>query len=212
MLNSVSTKNAREGDRIYLETFFPVMVDGKIVIPPGSYVAGSITSVKRPGKVKGRGDLYVRFDSLTLPNGVTRDFRARIGSLDGRASETLDRDEGRIKGDGNVGDDIRKGADVAMTGASVGTLAGAVSGRPGTGLLAGSMAGIAAGTVMALLTRGPDIVLAKGTTLDMITDRPLEYEDREVPATQNQTIIRQIGSGDGPAPKNTGNTNSRFPL
>ena len=72
------------------------MLNGRVVIPPGSYVAGTITSVKRPGRVKGRGELYLRFDSLTLPNGVTRDFRARVGALDGRATEDLDKTEGKI--------------------------------------------------------------------------------------------------------------------
>src|SRR5262249_39783647 len=84
MINSVSTKHSVEGERVYLETVFPILVSGKIVIPPGSYVAGTVTQVKRPGRVKGRAELYLRFDSLTLPNGVTRDFRARVSSLDGR--------------------------------------------------------------------------------------------------------------------------------
>src|SRR5262249_49102092 len=82
LLNSVSTKHSAEGDRIYLETLFPILVNGRIVIPPGSYVAGTVTSVKRPGRLKGRGEIYVRFDSLTLPNGVTRDFRARMSAMD----------------------------------------------------------------------------------------------------------------------------------
>src|ERR1700693_3466347 len=94
LINSVSTKNAVPGDRIYLESVFPVLVDGRIVIPPGSYVAGTITDVKRPGRVKGRGEFHLRFDSLTLPNGSTRDFRAHVSGLDGRASEELDPNEG----------------------------------------------------------------------------------------------------------------------
>src|SRR5438876_11605510 len=73
LINSVSTKHSVEGDRVYLETVFPILVNGKIVIPPGSYVAGTVTQIKRPGRVKGRGELFVRFDSLTLPNGVTRE-------------------------------------------------------------------------------------------------------------------------------------------
>src|SRR5512132_3094804 len=89
LLNSVSTRHSAEGDRVYLETVFPIMVNGRIVIPPGSYVAGTVTQVKRPGRVKGRGEMFLRFDSLTLPNGVTRDFRARVGALDGRATEDL---------------------------------------------------------------------------------------------------------------------------
>src|ERR1700729_3775684 len=91
MINSVNTKNSAAGDRVYLQTVFPILAGGKIVIPPGSYVQGTVTEVKRPGRVKGRGTLYVRFDSLILPNGVTRDFRSRVGSLDGRGDEKLEK-------------------------------------------------------------------------------------------------------------------------
>jgi hypothetical protein len=89
IINSINTKSSAAGDRIYLQTVFPVLVDGRVVVPPGSFVNGTVTSVKRPGRVKGRGELYVRFDSLILPNGTARDFRARVGSLDGRASEEV---------------------------------------------------------------------------------------------------------------------------
>src|SRR6185369_15247873 len=103
LINSVSTKQAAPGDRVYLESTFPILVDGKIVIPPGTYIAGTVTQVKRPGREKGRGELYLRFDSLILPNGVTRDFRARVGGIDGRAAEDLDRKEGKITSEGNKG-------------------------------------------------------------------------------------------------------------
>src|ERR1700674_551661 len=65
VISSVSTKQSAEGDRVYLETVFPILVNGRIVIPPGSYVTGTLTEVKRPGRVKGRGVLFLRFDSLT---------------------------------------------------------------------------------------------------------------------------------------------------
>ena len=64
LINSVSTKHAAAGDRVYLETVFPILSGGRIVIPPGSYVMGTITNVVRPGKVKGRAEFYLRFDSL----------------------------------------------------------------------------------------------------------------------------------------------------
>ena len=38
LINSVSTKNAAPGDRVYLQTAFPVLDHGHIVIPAGSYV------------------------------------------------------------------------------------------------------------------------------------------------------------------------------
>jgi len=77
LVNSISTKTSREGDRVYLQTAFPIFTDGRIVIPEGSYVTGTITEVKRPGRIKGRGEMYLRFDTLMLRNGVQRDFRGR---------------------------------------------------------------------------------------------------------------------------------------
>ena len=133
MINSVSTKTAVSGERVYLESVFPILVNGHVVIPPGSYVAGTITEVKRPGRVKGRGELYVRFDSLTLPNGVTRDFRGRMEALDGRAPETLDKSEGKIQGEGDKPGNIKTVGEGAGIGATIGGLAGSAAGHAGMG-------------------------------------------------------------------------------
>jgi len=199
MINSVSTKHAAEGDRIYLETVFPILVDGKIVIPPGSYVAGTVTQVKRPGRVKGRGELYVRFDSLTLPNGVTRDFRARMGALDGRATEDLNKEEGKLLSEGNKAGDAQRVGEGAAAGASVGAMTGSISGSPGLGAGIGAAAGAAAGLVGVILTRGPDAVLAKGTTLEMELDRPLNFEASEL-VDATASAHRPVSDGSGPLP------------
>lgn len=198
LINSVSTKSAAEGDRVYLETVFPIVEDGRVVIPPGSYVAGTVTQVKRPGRVKGRGELYLRFDSLTLPNGVTRDFRARVGALDGRATEDLDKTEGKIRSEGNKGGDAQKVGEAAAAGASVGAIAGSVAGRAGMGVGVGAGAGAAAALVGVLLSRGPDAVLAKGTTLEMIVDRDLVYDESELVTSMARG--RSLGEGSGPLP------------
>src|SRR5437762_440435 len=200
LINSVSTKHSVEGDRVYLETVFPILVNGKIVIPPGSYVAGTVTQVKRPGRVKGRGELYLRFDSLTLPNGVTRDFRARVSSLDGRAAEELDRTEGKISSEGNKGGDARTVGESAGAGASIGAIAGGASGgHYGMGAGIGAAAGATAGLMGVLLSRGPDAVLAKGSSLEMVLDRPLQFKasDLDFGPTQPRHIS---DTGGGPAP------------
>ena len=199
LINSVSTKNASEGDRVYLETVFPILSKGKIIIPPGSYVAGTVTQVKRPGRMHGRGELYVRFDSLTLPNGVTREFRARIGGLDGRANEELDKTEGKIKSEGNKAGDLKTIAEGAGIGASVGSIAGAVSGSPGMGTGIGAGAGAAAGLIGVLLSRGPDAVLAKGTTVEMVLDRPLEFDQKDVDFS-SAIPTHAVNEGPGPLP------------
>jgi hypothetical protein len=198
MINSVSTKTAVSGERVYLESVFPILVNGHVVIPPGSYVAGTITEVKRPGRVKGHGELYVRFDSLTLPNGVTRDFRARMGSLDGRAPETLDKSEGKIKGEGDKAGDIKTVGEGAGIGATVGGLAGAAAGHAGMGAGLGAAAGVTAGLVGVLLTRGPDAILARGTTMEMVLDRPLQFNTADI---DFHNAMPRAQSSDGPGPQ-----------
>ena len=180
LINSVSTRHAAEGDRVYLESVFPIVIDGRIVIPAGSYVAGTVTQVKRAGRVKGRAEIFIRFDSLTLPNGVTRDFRARIGGMDGQTSAELDRAEGKVKSEGNKAGDARTTGEVAAAGASIGTIAGVSGGHTGMGAAIGAGAGAAAGLAAVLLTRGPDAVLAKGTTVEMVLDRSLSFTEDEL--------------------------------
>ncbi len=210
MINSVSTKTAVSGERVYLESVFPILVNGHVVIPPGSYVAGTVTEVKRPGRVKGRGELYVRFDSLTLPNGVTRDFRARMGSLDGRAPETLDKSEGKIKGEGDKAGDVKTVGEAAGVGATVGGLAGAAAGHAGLGAGLGAAAGVTAGLVGVLLTRGPDAILAKGTTMEMVLDRPLQFSTAEI---DFRNPMPRAQSSDGPGPQPSRKLQpTRFPL
>jgi type IV secretion system protein VirB10 len=197
LINSVSTKHSEPGDRVYLETVFPIVIDSHIVIPPGSYVTGTVSEVKRPGRIKGRGELYVRFDSITLPNGVTREFRSRMGSIDARGDEKLDKKEGVIRSDSNKGGDARAIGETAATGASIGAIAGAAAGHAGLGAGIGGAAGAAAGIAGVLMTRGPDAVLAKGSTVEMVLDRPLVFEASEV----NFTTTAGAGHfSDGPGP------------
>jgi type IV secretion system protein VirB10 len=204
LINSLSTKHTVEGDRVYLETVFPIMVNGRIVIPPGSYVAGTVTQVKRPGRVKGRGELFLRFDSLTLPNGVTRDFRARMGSTDGLSGGEFDRAEGKVKSESNKGGDARTVGEAAGVGAEVGVLAGAAGGHYGMGAGIGAAAGAAAGLMGVLLTRGPDAVLAKGSTIEMVLDRPLHFQENELISGPMKAVHVSDGNQQPAAQKGSG--------
>jgi hypothetical protein len=180
LINSVSTKHSQQGDRVYLESAFPILANGRIVIPVGSYVAGTVTQIKKPGRVKGRGELYVRFDTLTLPNGITRDFRSRMGTMDASSSGNLDREEGKVVSEGNKAGDLQTVAETTATGASVGGIAGAVAKHPGLGIGVGAGIGAAAGLIAIFATRGPDAILAKGSTIEMILDRSVTFTDAEL--------------------------------
>ena len=178
LTNSVNTKYSVAGDRVYLETAVPVFVNGRLVIPRGSYVSGTVLESRKAGRVKGKSELSLRFESLTLPNGVTRNLRSLPGSVDTRGN--LDRTEGKIEGEGNKGGDARTVGATTAAGAGVGTLAGAASGHYGMGAGIGAAAGAAAGLAGVLGSRGPDVVLPQGTTMELVLDRQLRYTEAEL--------------------------------
>ncbi|HLK50971.1 MAG TPA: TrbI/VirB10 family protein [Bryobacteraceae bacterium] len=177
--NPIDTKHSHEGDRVYLETAFPVTVDGRIVIPRGSFVNGTVTTAKAAGVVKGKGELFIRFDSLTLPNGVTRDFRSRIASAD-TVDGKLDRKEGTITGERDKGKIAKTTAEGAGIGGGAGGIAGAAAGHPLPGVGVGAAAGAAAGLASVLIKHRPDAALPAGTTVEMILDRDLRYSPSEL--------------------------------
>lgn len=180
MVNSVSTKQAQPGDRIYLETAFPVLSGDHIVIPQGSWVIGTITEVKRPGRVKGRGELQVQFDSLTLPNGTTRKFLSDLGAVDARNDETLKREQSKVSGPGDKKGDVGTVVATTTAGTVIGSGVGAAAGNVARGAGIGAGAGAAAGLLGVLLTRGPDAMLPRGSTVEMVLDRPLAFNEADL--------------------------------
>lgn len=177
--NAVDTKHSHEGDHIYLQTAMPTAANDRIVIPQGSFVNGTLTLSKPAGKVKGKGELFIRFDTLVLPNGVTRDFRSRLGSADANARGNVD-SEGKVTGERDSRGDTRTVATGAGVGTAVGGVAGAAAGHPLGGLGIGAVAGAGAGLASVLLSKRPDVVLPQGTTLEMILDRDLRYTPEEL--------------------------------
>lgn len=176
--NGVSTRTARVGDPVYFETLFPIMQDGKIIIPAGSYVSGEVTETKRPGRVKGRGELMLRLETLILPNAYMVRFDGSPASASTGGNETTNR-EGKIEGDSNKKGDASTVAKTTAAGAGIGGLAT----RTGTGAGIGAGAGLAVGLAAILLTRGPEAELPRGTTLEATLDRPLDFDASKITFT-----------------------------
>ena len=206
MINSVSSKHSEPGDPVYLESVYPVVVDGRILIPAGTYVSGSVIYSKRPGRVKGRGQLSVRVDQMILPNGVIRRLSGRPGALDGRAPDNFDRESGTVTSPGTKGEDAEDIARTTATGASIGTIAGAVGGRTGTGLGIGSAAGAAVGLTKVLLSRGADAMLERGTHIEMLLEQDLRFTEEEV---QFQDPSARPRGNYGPGPDSIRNRRDR---
>jgi type IV secretion system protein VirB10 len=172
--NGISTRSAKPGDSVYLQTSFPITVGNRIVIPVGSYLRGELLESKRPGRVKGRGEFRMRLDTLILPTGYTVNLNAAPRSADSGGKETMD-SEGKVTGGGNKGKDVETVATTTATGAGIGAIAGRAKGA-GIGAGVGAVAGLAA----VLLTRGPEAELPRGSTLDVVLEHDLTLDGNQI--------------------------------
>ena len=173
--NAITTRNAHPGDPVYFETLFPIVLNDKIVIPAGSYVQGEITEAKRPGRVKGTGELRIRLTTMILPNGYTVHFGAVPTNAGTGGNESVDK-EGTIHGDTDKADD----AATVIEDTGIGTAVGGVAGRSVEGAGIGAGVGAAVGLATVLLTRGPELELPRGTTVDVVIDHPLSLDASKI--------------------------------
>jgi hypothetical protein len=82
MVNSVTTRTAREGDYVYLRTATPIVANGSVLVPVDSYVQGIVTHSKRSGRVKGVAELGIRIETLTFPTGKVVKMTPSLTSVD----------------------------------------------------------------------------------------------------------------------------------
>jgi hypothetical protein len=184
LLTALNSRTATVGQAIYCNTIFPITVGDRIVIPSGSNVKGTVTQVVRPHLVGGGAQLGLRFDMIILPSGVTRYLRGTLSGLGSTGNEQFKKDESKIKGASNRGEDAGKVAEQeTIRGAEVGTVVGIATRSLGKGILYGSAvaaAGSAVGIMWILGRKGKEIVLAPGTNLELQLAAPLTFENDEV--------------------------------
>jgi len=170
--SAIHTKTAKPGDGVYLTSNFPVVVDNRVVIPTGVYVQGVIDSVVRPGRVKGRAAVHMHFTSMIFPNGTVVNIPGVVSGLPGSGGPSVQK-EGEIQQSSGKDKDAGNVARTTITGASLGTIGGAVAGSPGLGAGIGAAGGAAVGLVSTLFTRGEDVVLNAGQGVELVLERPL---------------------------------------
>jgi hypothetical protein len=173
MINSINTRTAGDGDQVYLQTATPITAGGQVLVPTGSYVQGVVMRAQRGGKVSGRAQLAIRLETLTLAGGKAYKISPRLGSVDNENSgQKVDHGENIIKQGPDYGDDAKRIAILAGSGAGIGGIAD--NSWSGAGIGAGIGAGV--GIATTLLTRGKDVTLRPGSTLDVVFDRALTIE------------------------------------
>jgi hypothetical protein len=151
---------SRVEDQISATLANPVIVGGRTVLGQGSVASGYVSQATRPGKVKGRGRVAVRFTRIT-PAGQDEHYPMQTRSWVGVAPATKKQDAMKI------------GAPAAG-GAIVG---GIIGGKKGAGI--GALAGGGAGTAVVLTTRGKDVRVGRGALLSVRLTAPLTVSVEE---------------------------------
>lgn len=141
---AVASDQSRPGDHFEATVAEPVIVDGKTVIPQGSYAEGLVVDAHRSGRLMGTGRLQLALEAVTV-NGQNYNLRTASSWKSGGSHKK--RNWAWIGG-----------------GAGGGALIGALAGG-GKGALIGGPVGAGAGTAVAFLTGKKDIHLRPETPL-----------------------------------------------
>ena len=152
---SVSSKTNNAGDRFTATVAEPVEVGGKVVIPKGSAVTGTVAEAKSLGKIKGAASLRLVLDSVTVKDkkyGIETSAVARS-----------------IKGKG------KRTAEFGGGGAGLGAVIGGIAGG-GKGAAIGALLGGGAGVAGGAFTGNKEIVLPAETMLSFKLLKPLEVK------------------------------------
>jgi hypothetical protein len=152
---TVSSKNNNAGDKFSGTVEEPVEVGGKVVIPKGSTVGGTVTDAKALGKIKGSATLRLVLDSVTVKDSkYDIQTTAVARSMKGKGKRTAE-----------------FGGGGAAAGAVIGALAGGGKGAA-IGMLVGGGAGVAGGA----FTGNKDIVLPAETMLSFKLLKPVDIK------------------------------------
>ena len=206
----LNTKSSQIGDTFYADTTYPVWIQQRLAIPKGSTVRGTVTEIVRPGRVKGKGRIAVRFDDILLPNGIKRELAASFRVIHGSGDETFNKKAESVSAGASKGDDARTIRDDTLTGAAAGSIGGVISGTGNYGKAVGigAGAGAAAGVATILLSRGKDLVLGPGTQFDLELQKPITFSFNELDFTDSQLSNAQRDIRSVPARNNSRSPNN----
>ena len=156
---SVGSDISRAEQRVRGALRRAVVINGTRVLPAGTAVFGHVTRAQRPGKIKGRGLIAMRFTEIDTPgDGRSHMSTATVSRI---APATKEKDALKI---------IAPAAGGAVVGRVVGGKKGARE---------GALIGGGAGTAYVLSTRGKDVRLGKGANLGVRLTAPLVVRVRK---------------------------------
>lgn len=159
--NDLSTQNAREGDRFTMTVRSPGQYDG-------ATIEGQVTSVNRSGRITGRSEMTMDFDTIRLRDGRSYRFAGILESV-----RTANGDVVRVDNEGAVRESDQTNKTVTRTaiGTAVGAIIGAIAGG-GKGAAIGAVIGAGAGAGSVYVQGRNDLDLNAGTEVTVRATGP----------------------------------------
>jgi hypothetical protein len=160
--NNLSTQYAHDNDRFTMTVRSPGQYQG-------ATIEGYVTSVQRSGKITGRSDMNLNFDTIRLRNGGNYRFSGLLDSVRTPDGQTVQVDnEGAVRDE-----DSQTNKTVTRTaiGTAVGAIIGAIAGG-GKGAAIGAVVGAGAGAGSVYVQGRNDLELNTGTELTIRTTGP----------------------------------------
>jgi len=158
--NDLSTQNVREGER-----FTMTVRSGQY---DGATIEGSVVSINRGGRISGRSDMTLDFDTIRLRDGRSYRFAGILESV-----RTPNGDVVRVDNEGAVRDSDQTNKTIQRTaiGTAVGAIIGAIAGG-GKGAAIGAVIGAGAGAGSVYVQGRDDLDLTAGTELTVRATGP----------------------------------------
>jgi flagellar biosynthesis/type III secretory pathway protein FliH len=151
LTTAINTKTNRVGDRFTATVVEPYQYEG-------ATVDGHIHNLTQSGRVSGRTELSLTFDSITLSDGRRGPLSAQVERvIESETVKTVD-EEGRVETGSRTRDSELRGGVGAGAGAIIGGIAAG-----GKGALIGALIGGAAGVGTVYVEGNKHIVLDQGT-------------------------------------------------
>ena len=159
--NDLSTQNAREGERFTMTVRSPGQYDG-------ATLEGTVSSINRGGRISGRSEMTLDFDTIRLRDGSSHRFAGILETV-----RTPNGDVVRVDNEGAVreSDQTNKTVQRTAIGTAVGAIIGAIAGG-GKGAAIGAVIGAGAGAGSVYVQGRNDVDLTAGTELTVRATGP----------------------------------------
>jgi type IV secretion system protein VirB10 len=158
----LSTKTSKSGDRFTLTVTEPSQYAGAVI-------NGYVSDLKRSGKLTGRSEITLNFDTIRLKNGRTYKFAGIVEDLRTPDGQTVKVDnEGAVKEAETRTSTTGKRTAV---GTAVGAIIGAIAGG-GKGAAIGAIVGAGAGAGSVYIQGRDDLELTRGTEVKLRASAP----------------------------------------